>query len=770
MSGPAGALARRITEPVRRYTRWLHTRWPAGTVEKLPEANEDGSTRVPGLYLVGDLTGIPLLKFSADTGARAVRTIVDDPDFLPTQDPDDEVRDLVIIGAGVAGMSAALEARENDLDFVVLEASEPFSTVVNFPRRKPIYTYPTDMQHAGDLHFRADVKEDLLTELREQTIERGIVPQPGRATSVQRSGGRLVVQLADAEPIRARRVIVAIGRSGDFRKLNVPGEELDKVSNRLHDPKDYAGRDVLVVGGGDSAVESAVALAGCGARVTLSYRREELTRPKPDNVEALDRASEEHGLRQMLGSQVKRIDDATVELETPHGTETIDNDDVFTMIGRDAPLEFFRRSGVPIRGEWRTSTKLSFAAILLVAIFVYHWKTSAGIPIYSWFQENGWFPFNIGSPSDPSTFLGTLTLSAKSPGFYYTFAYSTAVALFGIARIRRRKTPYITVQTLTLTAIQVIPLFLLPYLILPWMGHNGVFDTGFAKTVADNLFPVTEWDPHGREYWRAFGLILAWPLMIWNVFTDQPLVWWLVIGFAQTFVIIPAIIYFWGKGAYCGWVCSCGALAETVGDTLREKMPHGPVWNRVNMVGQVVLLAAFVLLIFRVVSWVWPETAVGEAFRGAYMAGLMGRGADWSSLPFPMNFLNYTWIVDLTMAGIIGVGFYMHFSGRVWCRFGCPLAALMHVYARFSRFRILADKKKCISCNVCTSVCHQGIDVMSFANKGEPMADPECVRCSACVQSCPTGVLEFGQIDPKTGRVITVDALAASPVKMREGR
>src|SRR6056297_3651264 len=133
-----------------------------------------------------------------------------------------------------------------------------------------------------------------------------------------------------------------------------------------------------------------------------------------------------------------------------------------------------------------------------------------------------------------------------------------------------------------------------------------------------------------------------------------------------------------------------------------------------------------------------------------------------------MNFLNYAWIVDLTMAGIIGVGFYMHFSGRVWCRFGCPLAALMHVYARFSRFRILADKKKCISCNVCTSVCHQGIDVMHYAQQGKPMDDPECVRCSACVQSCPTGVLSFGQVEPSTGQVITVDELEASLTRIRE--
>ena len=84
----------------------------------------------------------------------------------------------------------------------------------------------------------------------------------------------------------------------------------------------------------------------------------------------------------------------------------------------------------------------------------------------------------------------------------------------------------------------------------------------------------------------------------------------------------------------------------------------------------------------------------------------------------------YDWFVDLFLAGILGYGLYFWFSGRVWCRFACPLAALMHVYARFSRFRILADKKKCISCNVCTSVCHQGIDVMNFANKGLPMAGP----------------------------------------------
>ena len=117
------------------------------------------------------------------------------------------------------------------------------------------------------------------------------------------------------------------------------------------------------------------------------------------------------------------------------------------------------------------------------------------------------------------------------------------------------------------------------------------------------------------------------------------------------------------------------------------------------------------------------------------------------------------------LAGVLGYGFYFWFSGRVWCRFACPLAALMHIYARFSRFRIVADKKKCISCNVCTSVCHQGIDVMNFANKGLPMQDPECVRCSACVQSCPTGVLAFGRRRRRRRASWVLDRLSASPVQ-----
>jgi ferredoxin len=189
-------------------------------------------------------------------------------------------------------------------------------------------------------------------------------------------------------------------------------------------------------------------------------------------------------------------------------------------------------------------------------------------------------------------------------------------------------------------------------------------------------------------------------------------------------------------------------------------MPHGPFWNRMNMVGQAILGVAFVLFFARAVSWTAPNTRVGGAAEKIF-SGLL---SSWSVLGIQ---LNYYHVVDIFLAGIVGVGFYFWFSGRVWCRFACPLAALMHIYARFTQFRIFPEKSKCISCNVCTSVCHQGIDVMNFANKGLPMEDPQCVRCSACVQSCPTGVLSFGRFDMKSGLPV-LDRLPASPVKMKE--
>ncbi|MBX2812104.1 MAG: NAD(P)-binding domain-containing protein [Myxococcales bacterium] len=767
-----------------RYAHWLHTRWPAGLVEKMPEVGPGGTTQIPGVRVVGDLTGVPLLKFSVDTGAKAVIAFMEEPDFAK-QNTDEEVYDLVIIGAGVSGMSAALEAQNHGLKYVVFEAAERFNTIINFPKEKPIYTYPSTMIPAGHLQLTASVKETLVEELANQT--KHIEVQSARIDRVERRGQELLIFHADAthSVTRSKHVIIAIGRSGNYRSLGISGQDLDKVYHRLYDPAEYQGQDVLVVGGGDSALESAIALTQAGAKVTLSYRKPVFDRPKPANIEqlkaleqdpraaitaeppvsdqvnAVSRAfagqpNDRGTITCLMGSKILKIGESSVNIVNESGTEQeIPNQVVFAMIGREAPLDFFRKSGISITGEWGRSTWVTFLGFLAFCVFVYHWKSGGFVTKI--FQNYHWFPYNIAeilqlldlNLSDPATLMGTLAITLRKPGFYYTLAYTIAIVMFGIDRIRRKRTQYILIQTSTLIFFQLIPLFFLPYLILPYLGHNGFFDDGVAKTIADNLFPIVSYS-HGREYWRAFGLVLAWPLFVWNFFTADPMIWWLVIGGVQTFVIIPVLVYFFGKGAYCGWICSCGALAETLGDRHRHKMPHGPFWNRLNMVGQIILIVCFLMFAARILAWNFPHSPIGS----------------WAGKIFQITLDNYAYLVDLWLAGVVGVSAYFWFSGRVWCRFACPLAALMHIYARFSRFRIFSEKQKCISCNVCTSVCHQGIDVMSFANKGLPMEDPECVRCSACVEQCPTGVLSFGRYVKSD--LIALDTLKASTVRTRE--
>jgi thioredoxin reductase/ferredoxin len=735
---------------LRRYADWLHLRWPAGTVEPLPRLGENGATNIPGLHVAGDLTGVPLLKLALDSAARAVRAMAAG---LPAG-RDRAVPDLIVIGAGPAGVNAALEARKLGMSCIQLDAAEPFATIAAFPVAKPIFTYPRALEPEGTLELTATVKEPLLAELQEQA--RGLEVRRARAERVSRERDVLVVHLVGGEMLRARRVLVAIGRSGDYRRLKLPGESQGHVSNRLHDPKAFADRRVLVVGGGDTASETAIALADAGARVMLAHRGADLARCKPENdARVRDRAGSGEGhIELRLQTLVRRFGERDAELEDGAGRrEVVPADAVFVMIGREAPLGFLRRSGIAIAGERTRGQWLAMAAFMLACIFLYNWK-SGGFLTALW-DRNHWFPTNVASlaaavggavaaqAAEPGTLLGTLVVSASSPSFWYTLAYSAVIVGFGIRRIRRRRTPYITAQTLTLMAVQVLPLFLLPEVVLPLLGAHGLLPAGLA----DALFPRVSYG-HGREYWRAYGFILAWPLNVYNVFTHQPLWAWIGIGFVQTFVLLPLGVWKFGKGFYCGWICSCGGLAETLGDDQRGKMPHGPLWNRANLAGQVLLALAFVLLAVRVLGWILPGD---NAFTWLFESQLEQR---------------WKWWVDVGLAGVLGYGAYFWFSGRVWCRFLCPLAALLHIYARFSRFAIVAEKAKCISCNQCTSVCHMGIDVMAPAQRGEPMRDPECVRCSACVHACPTGVLQFASID-RSG-FVSLDSLAASPVRMRE--
>ncbi len=521
--------------PIARYLHWLHDRWPAGAVEKAPHVNDDGTTRVPGLRVVGDLVGVPLLKFSAHTGARAVQEILRESAFKPSKQGFDY--DLAIVGAGVAGVSAAIEAKKAGLNFLLLDASEPFSTIRNFPRGKPIYAYPTEMTPDGELRFKAKVKEGLLAELEQQAERHGIRSTTARIERVHRQADALVLKQANGPDISAQRVIVAIGRTGNYRKLGVPGENRENVYTRLVDAEPYAGQDVLVVGGGDSALEAAIALAEAGAKVALSYRKNSFARPKPENATRIETLAQDGSIRLLMASKVLSIHEDSASIQQPDGQAIqLPAAATFLLIGREAPLDFFRRSGVPISGDYNARFWLTMAAALALMTLFYHWQK--GIL----FQSLGtgsiaWAIASLGgllqtAVDTPTHFLNHLRGALNQPGFYYSLAYSACVVAFGIRRVKRRKTPYVRLQTTVLALFQIIPLFLLPWLLLPWAGANGWWADGIGGWIGDQFWP-------NGEYWRAFGLVLAWPLFVYNWFTPDPIWGWLILGFLQTFVLIP---------------------------------------------------------------------------------------------------------------------------------------------------------------------------------------------------------------------------------------
>ena len=758
-----------------RYSHWLHLRWPAGTVEPWPRVRADGTTNVPGLHLAGDLCGRPLLKDALDGGARTAARIASDPALRSTPAPPGTF-DLVIVGGGVAGFAAALEARRQGLACEIVEADEAFLTPLNYPERRPVSAFPSSLRPYGGLQITAGVKEALVAELLAQVARAGVTPRIARAERVERVQGLLRVVLAGAPPLLARRVIVAIGRSGCFRRLEVPGEALGHVFDRLHDPDEYAGRRVLVVGGGERAAEAASALAEGGAEVTLVHRGAMLTRPRYGTLSRLSerlagaptrpwrrradrtliprRAPGPGTVTLRLVTRVEEIRPGEALLREGDGAgEVVPADAVFVMVGREAPGDFLSRSGVALQGGSRALHHVGLALFLLLCAVFCDWK--AGGPTTAWWRGRGGLPgplaallasagaFLARAAAEPRTLAGTLAISAAGPTFWCALAFSTLVVVFGVRRMRHRRTPYVTAQTLTLMAVQSWFLFLLPEILLPWLGHNGWLPRGLL----DALFPATA-SAHGREYWRAYGLVLAWPLQACNVFTREPLAAWLAITIAQVCVILPLAVHRFGKGAYCGWVCPRGALAETLGDTRRRRMPHGPRWNRLDLAGQLVLGATLALLALRIGGWVrHPDPGTD-----ALLARLEG---------------GTRWIVDVLLAGVLGYGLFFRASGRVWCRFLCPLGALLNVMTRASRFRIFAEKQRCISCGHCTAACHMGVDVMGFARRGRPVEDPQCVRCSTCVHDCPTGVLALGRTDVRGGRS-ALDPLAASPVRMRE--
>ena len=315
----------------------------------IPDLNEDFETNVPGIFIAGELGGMGLIRNAIEQGRQAIDSI------RKLKNSQRYTYDVIIIGAGPAGISASLACKQHQLSFLTIDQDSLGGTVYNFPRGKIVMTAPVNIPTVGKVNVRETTKEKLLGMWHE------IIQKAGLKINFKE-------KLEDIKPIdsgfnvitnkrgyQARSVLLAIGRRGTPRKLGVPGEDQSKVVYQLIDPQQYRGQHVLVVGGGDSALEAASSIAEEeGTTVTISYRSPSFSRAKAKNRDKIEKAEKSGRLRIELGSNVKNIDTDVVILARDDKEFSLQNDIVIVCAGGILPTPFLKQVGISVETKFGT--------------------------------------------------------------------------------------------------------------------------------------------------------------------------------------------------------------------------------------------------------------------------------------------------------------------------------------------------------------------------------------------------------------------------------
>ncbi len=321
----------------------------------------------------------------------------------------------------------------------------------------------------------------------------------------------------------------------------------------------------------------------------------------------------------------------------------------------------------------------------------------------------------------------SLSGNPASQWFMYGFLYCTVMLVMGIRMyIKYRHNKYQILRTTSVIFFQIVFAFLIPEILVrfekPWYDFKNIFPLDY-----DFFF---SWNLDQLLASGGFGLFI----LIW--------------GIILTLIIVPVMVYFFGKRWYCSWVCGCGGLAETLGDPYRQLSNKSlKSWKFERWIVHGVLIFALVMTGFTLY---------------AYFSG------NQEVLGIKTQTIQdiYGFLIGAIFAGVIGTGFYPIFGNRVWCRFGCPLAAYLGIVQRFkSRFRITTNGGQCISCGNCSTYCEQGIDVRAYAQKGENIVRASCVGCGICAAVCPRGVLKL-ENGPENGRINPNDILLGNDVDL----
>ena len=690
-------------------------------------------SNIAGVHVIGDLAGASVVKLAMEQGCQLADHIAG------LGEPSGSGYDVIVAGTGAAGLSCALTLQERGLRVLVLEKGRVANTIHEFPEGKWVYDEPA-RPAAGPLWLAAATREELLAKWGEAAARLNLRTNEA-VTALARAGGQITVTTTQGQ-YRARRVVIATGQGGTPRRLGVGGEEQEHIHHRLYNPGAFRGEQILVVGGGNSAVEAALALAEHNG-VTLCYRGQEFHRIFKGNR---DRLASSKNIRIRPGTEVNEFGN---ELATLRGGELIPFDRAFVLIGNDAPTGFLQSLGLRLENDWSANP---WVALALGAVAVWGlatlmlWVTLAAMTAlvitgwrgnrWSWLVLSMGVSYTIygvkgGDNNEFWPFKGwghaMLSFGGRPWSFWYTVIYTALMTVFGIQAAKRwgidHKDRFQLWRYASLIGFQWLFFFLIPEFLFriavqnQWLGEALSKDPNFTNNL-----------------WRSYGLVYAWPLFFYTFFGNPHKVW-IYWGLLLSFGIIPLLVLFHGK-RYCSWICGCGGLAETFGDRWRHLAPKGSASVRWEKMNAAVLAAAVVV----------TGLVLGRDIYSVF------------AKPAAEGLEIYHLIADVWLVGILPVGLYPFLGGKVWCRYWCPLAKMMELFSawytrmRWSRFAILANDK-CIACGDCTRNCQVGIDVMRYALLQREInnENSSCIGCGICITVCPMDVLQF---DTKKGKQI----------------
>jgi thioredoxin reductase/NAD-dependent dihydropyrimidine dehydrogenase PreA subunit len=319
----------------------------------IPRIRENFETNVPGIYIIGELGGMGLIRNAFEQGRQCVEGIRNEAGRPRA----DDVLDVVIVGCGPAGLSASLECMRHGLRYRTIEREDIGGTVRHYPRKKLVMTSSFKVPGYGRLDFREIRKEKLVDIWMDIVTKTGLTVRTSETVSGIRRASPGIFEIATSGgTCRTQRVILAIGRRGVPRKLGVEGEEAGNVAYTLAEPEEYTNDRITVIGGGDSAIEAALALSSQpGNTVRLSYRGDHFSRIKQENRNRIEKEVEAGRIELLMSTRVSAIrPDSIRYLDAQEREHTIPNDRVFVFIGGELPMKFLADCGIEIVTKFGT--------------------------------------------------------------------------------------------------------------------------------------------------------------------------------------------------------------------------------------------------------------------------------------------------------------------------------------------------------------------------------------------------------------------------------